>query len=154
MQQAFEFNLPDKDGRFHRLSEYQGKWVILFFYPRDNTPTCTTEVCSFRDNYDAFTQHDVVLLGISGDSTESHQGFSNKHNLNFPILSDESKETINAYGAWGKKVVYGKEVIGILRKTFLINPEGNIVKVYEKVDPADDKHVQELLTDLQNFQKK
>jgi peroxiredoxin Q/BCP len=152
MQPAFNFNLPDKDGNFHKLSDYKGQWVILFIYPRDNTPVCTVEVCSFRDNYQTFKNQNVILLGLSADSKESHQGFSEKHNLNFPILSDESKETIKAYNAWGKKRVYGKEVLGILRRTYLINPEGKIAKIYEKVDPSNNKHSQELLADLHQFQ--
>lgn len=153
MQKAPNFNLSDKDGKFHQLSDYAGQWVILFFYPRDNTPICTIEACSFRDNYQAFTDKHVTLLGISADSQESHKGFSKKHDLNFPILSDESKETIKAYNAWGKKIVFGKEVTGVLRRTYLIDPAGNIAKFYEKVDPLNDKHTQELISDLENLQK-
>jgi peroxiredoxin Q/BCP len=151
---AIDFNLPDQDGKYHKLSDYRGKWVILYFYPRDDTPICVKEACSFRDNLHELKAKNVVTLGVSGDSAESHQQFIHKYKLNFPLLSDESKEIIKQYNAWGKKVVADKEVIGILRRTYLINPEGEVAKFYEKVDPTDDAHTKEILTDLQKLQSK
>jgi peroxiredoxin Q/BCP len=120
-----DFILPDQDGQMHTLSDYQGKWVILYFYPKDDTTGCTKEACSFIKKY----------------------------NLNFLLLSDESKEVIKQYNAWGKKIVYGKEIIGILRKTYLINPEGQIVKFYEKVNPDNHEHTNEIMNDLSTLQK-
>lgn len=150
---ASDFTLPDQNGKFHKLSDYRGKWVVLYFYPKDDTPTCTIEACSFRDNLQILVSKDVVVLGVSGDSSASHQQFIKKYDLNFILLSNESLDVIKKYNSWGKKIAYGKEVMGIQRKTYLIDPQGNIVKVYEKVDPDNDKHVKEILTALHNLQK-
>src|SRR5258708_375811 len=109
---APEFNLPDQTGKMHKLSDYKGKWVLIYFYPKDDTAGCTKEACSFRDMSLDFKKKDIIILGISKDSIDSHQKFANKYNLNFPILSDESREVINAYGAWGKKKFMGKEFEG------------------------------------------
>jgi thioredoxin-dependent peroxiredoxin len=149
-----DFILPDQDGKEHTLSDYRGKWVVLYFYPKDDTPGCTKEACSFRDNFQTLASKNVVVIGISADSPGSHQKFINKYKLNFILLSDESTDIIRKYNAWGKKVVYGKEVIGILRKTYLIDPEGAIVKIYEKVNPNNDVHTHEILEDLQTLQSK
>lgn len=146
---AHNFSLPDQDGIIHKLSDYKGKWVILYFYPKDDTPGCTKEACSFRDSVEGFKKQNAIVFGVSKDTTASHKKFSNKFSLSFPLLSDPSLETIKAYGAWGKKRFMGREYDGILRNTYLINPHGEIAKTYEKVDPL--AHPQEILKDLQNI---
>jgi len=149
---AYDFTLPDQDGKKHSLSDYRGKWVILYFYPKDDTPGCTKEACSFRDNLSILVSKNMVVIGISADSPQSHRDFINKYKLNFLLLSDESKEVIKKYNAWGKKIAYGKEVIGVQRKTYLINPKGEIVKNYEKVDPENNIHTKEIFADLVKMQ--
>jgi thioredoxin-dependent peroxiredoxin len=146
---APDFSLPDQAGKIHHLSDYHGKWLVLYFYPKDDTPGCTKEACSFRDGREEFTKRGVSIVGISKDSVASHEKFSKKFDLNFTILSDTSLETIKAYGAWGKKKFMGKEFDGVLRNTYLINPEGEIVKTYEGVKP--DIHSAEILSDLATF---
>ncbi|HLC94413.1 MAG TPA: thioredoxin-dependent thiol peroxidase [Patescibacteria group bacterium] len=141
---APNFSLSDQDGKMHTLSDYRGKWVILYFYPKDDTPGCTKEACSFRDNTQQLTQKDIVVLAVSADSPASHKKFAEKYHLSFPLLADVEKETIKAYGAWGKKKFMGKEYDGILRTTFLIDPRGVVKKVFENVTPAD--HAREILT--------
>jgi len=150
---AHEFILPDQNGVKHRLTDFRGKWVVLYFYPKDDTPGCTKEACSFRDNLSALASKNVVVMGISADSSESHRLFTSKYNLNFLLLSDDSKEVIKKYNAWGKKIAYGKEIIGIQRKTYLIDPQGHIAKYYEKVDTENNIHTKEILSDLQKLQK-
>lgn len=130
-----DFSLPDQDGKLHSLSDYLGKWIVLYFYPKDDTPGCTKEACNFRDSFHELQKMGVVILGVSKDSVESHKKFADKYQLNFPILSDESLETIKAYEAWGKKKFMGREYDGVHRMTYLINPTGQIEKVYEKVNP-------------------
>lgn len=143
---AWDFSLPDQEGNVHSLSQYKGKWMVLYFYPKDNTPGCTKEACSFRDSYKEFQKKDVIILGISKDSVKSHKKFAEKYHLNFPILSDEKGEVIEKYNAWGEKNMFGKKYMGIFRKTYLINPKGEIHKVYEKVNPLF--HRKEILKDL------
>lgn len=147
---APDFSLPDEHGTTHNLSDYRGTWVVVYFYPRDNTPGCTTEACSFRDNLEIITKRGIVVLGISKDSVTSHKKFTEKFSLNFHLLSDESKETIKAFGAWGKKKFMGREFDGVLRNTYIIDPAGDIRKTYEKVDPKT--HVEQLLTDITQLQ--
>src|SRR5690606_35903908 len=130
--QAHDFILPDQDGKKHSLSDYRGQWVVLYFYPKDDTPGCTKEACGFRDSLVELQRLNVAILGVSKDSVASHKKFARKYQLNFPLLSDETGEVIERYGAWGTKKMFGKEYQGILRKTFLINPEGEIVNVYDK----------------------
>lgn len=149
---AKEFNLPDESGKLHQLSDYLGKWVVLYFYPKDDTPGCTKEACEFRDGLHQLEELGVVVLGVSKDSPKSHQKFMEKYHLNFTLLSDESKEVIQAYEAWGEKTFMGRKFFGTLRKTYLINPSGEVKKVYEKVDPT--KHASEILKDVQDFLKK
>lgn len=149
---ATDFRLSDQDGVIHTLVQYKGKWVILYFYPKDDTPGCTKEACNFRDSTEEFKKHGVAILGVSKDSVASHKKFAEKYHLTFPILSDESVETIKAYHAWGKKKFMGREYDGTLRMTYLINPDGDIAKVYENVNPL--VHAEEILTDLQSFQVK
>lgn len=149
---AKEFNLPDENGKFHELTDYHGRWVVLYFYPKDDTPGCTKEACGFRDGMSQLEELGVVVLGVSKDSPKSHQKFKEKYHLNFPLLSDESKEVTQAYDAWGEKSFMGRKFYGILRKTYLIDPEGEVKKVYEKVDPT--KHSAEILADVKKFLNK
>ena len=148
--QASNFKLPDQDGKIHQLSDYKGKWVVFYFYPKDDTSGCTTEACNFRDSFHELQAKGVVILGISKDSVKSHKKFAEKNDLNFPLLSDETKEVINTYHAWGEKKFMGKTYEGILRTTYLINPEGEIVKTYENVNPTI--HAKEILKDLKTLQ--
>lgn len=146
---AIDFKLPDQDGKIHSLSQYLGKWVVLYFYPRDDTPGCTKEACNFRDSIHELEKLEVVILGVSKDSISSHKKFSEKYHLNFPILSDEKKDVLKLYKAWGKKKFMGKEFEGILRMTYLIDPEGEIKKAYDKVNPLI--HAEEVFKDLQTL---
>lgn len=146
---ASDFSLPDQNGETHTLKKYKGKWVILYFYPRDDTPGCTKEACSFRDNIGEFTKRGLVIVGVSKDSVASHKKFADKYHLNFTILSDESTETIKAYNAWGEKKFMGRVFQGIIRSTVLINPKGEIVKTYEKVNPLT--HSGQILHDFDTF---
>lgn len=130
-----DFSLPNQDGKLHSLGDYLGKWVVLYFYPKDDTPGCTKEACNFRDSFHELQKMGVVILGVSKDSVESHKKFADKYQLKFPILSDEGLAVIKSYNAWGKKKFVGREYDGILRITYLINPGGQIEKVYEKVNP-------------------
>ncbi|HWY79379.1 MAG TPA: peroxiredoxin [Candidatus Sulfotelmatobacter sp.] len=151
---AEDFILPDQNGMPHKLSEYGGKWIVLYFYPKDDTAGCTKEACSFRDNFQELASKNVVILGISADSPKSHQQFINKYILNFTLLCDESTNIIRKYNAWGKKIAYGKKVVGVQRKTYIIDPERNIVKYYKKVDTENNNHINQILKDLQQLQKK
>ncbi|WP_105318250.1 thioredoxin-dependent thiol peroxidase [Thermus tenuipuniceus] len=139
---APDFALPDQEGRIHRLSDYRGKWVVLYFYPKDDTPGCTKEACGFRDRMGDLQELGAVVLGVSADDVQSHKRFAEKYALNFPLLADPERGVILAYGAWGKKNLYGKEYEGVLRQTFLIDPEGRIAKVWRKVSPED--HAEEV----------
>ena len=143
---APDFTLPDEDGRLHRLSDYRGQVVVLYFYPKDNTPGCTKEACGFRDDYSAYQQAGVVVLGVSPDSPKRHRNFKLKYNLPFTLLSDPEHRVLEKYGAWGLKKAYGREYYGVLRVTYIIDPEGVIRKVYPKVKPAE--HSQQVLADL------
>jgi len=143
---AEAFTLSDQEGRSHSLSDYEGKWVVLYFYPKDNTPGCTKEACGFRDFLSQFSKEDIVVLGVS-----LHQKFSDKYKLNFPILSDPEHKIIQAYGAWGMKKFMGREFEGTIRKTILIDPKGNIAKIYEKVNPLI--HAEQVLDDIKLLQK-
>lgn len=143
--QAPAFSLPDQDGRIHSLSEYKGKKVLLYFYPKDDTPGCTTEACNFRDGYDEFKKMGLVILGVSKDSVKSHKKFSEKFLLPFPLLSDEIGDVIESYESWGKKKFMGREYMGVLRNSFLIDEEGKIAKVYESVKVGE--HAEEVKKD-------
>ena len=145
-QPAPEFALPDEDGKIHNLSDYRGKPVVLYFYPKDDTPGCTTEACNFRDDFHIYEQNGIVILGVSPDNAKSHTKFKNKFNLPFTLLADEGHTIANAYGVWGPKKFMGREYEGVLRTTFLIGPDGNIVKVFENVKP--DHHSKEVLAAL------
>ena len=144
---ALDFTLPDQNGESHTLSDYHGKWVLLYFYPKDDTPGCTKEACGVRDMFPKFKKMDAIVFGVSADSVVRHKKFAEKYKLPFTLLSDEDKKIINAYGVWAKKKFMGREYMGILRTSFLIDPKGKIAKIYEQVKP--DAHAEEVLTDLQ-----
>lgn len=150
--QAPEFSAPDQDGALHSLARYKGKWILLYFYPRDNTPGCTVEACGLRDNFSALTKAGIVILGVSTDSSTSHKKFAQKHKLPFTLLADDSKVLVSLYGVWGEKKFLGKTFHGTRRASFLISPDGVITKVYEKVKPLG--HAQEVLDDVRAFASK
>ncbi len=127
------FSLAGSDGTTHTLAQYRGRPVVLFFYPKDNTPGCTVEACDFRDNLGRAQKAGAVVLGVSRDSLKSHDGFRAKFSLNYPLLSDPDRSAHLAYGAWGKKVMYGKEVEGTIRSTFLIDAKGVLRQAWTKV---------------------
>ena len=142
-ERAPAFCLPSSTGKQISLSGLCGKKVVLFFYPKDDTPGCVKEACGFRDSIPEFHKNNIALFGISADGLESHDKFISKYQLNFPLLSDEEKQMSSQYGAWGEKVVYGKKTVGMNRMTFLINEDGILVKVWEKVTPEG--HAEEVL---------
>lgn len=148
-KKAPEFSLLDQDGVKHSLKDYRGKWVLLYFYPKDDTPGCTTEACTIRDSFDDFKKSKIVVLGVSTDPVKKHKKFAEKYDLPFTLLADEEKEVVNAYGVWGKKKFMGREYMGTNRISFLIDPEGKIAKVYETVKPA--AHAAEVLTDQKSL---
>ncbi|MBE6020536.1 MAG: thioredoxin-dependent thiol peroxidase [Clostridiales bacterium] len=129
------FSLPDKDGNTVNLSDFLGKKVVLYFYPKDNTPGCTRQACAFAAAYEGFKQKDIVVIGVSKDSTASHQKFADKHELPFILLSDTELEAIQAYDVWKEKKMYGKTTMGVVRATYIIDENGNIEKVMPKVKP-------------------
>ena len=133
---APDFSLPDQNGSTVRLSDFQGKKVVLYFYPKDNTPGCTKEACSLRDWKEELIKRGVVIMGVSKDSIQSHNKFREKYGLDFILLSDPEKTVHIAYEAWGEKKLYGKVSLGTIRKTFLIDEEGNIEKIWNKVSVA------------------
>jgi peroxiredoxin Q/BCP len=152
MRKAPDFTLLDQNGHQQCLKDYAGKWVVLYFYPRDDTPGCATEACNFRDERNVIAEFgNCEVIGISKDSVKSHKKFADKYDLNFTLLSDESTETIQAYGAWQQKSMFGKKYMGIQRMTIIIDPTGNIAKTYPKVDPK--KHAFEIIHDLKVLQK-
>jgi len=146
---APDFTLADQNGEQHTLSAYQGKWVLIYFYPRDDTPGCTKEACGLRDAFPEFQQLDMPVFGISTDSIKSHSKFATKYDLPFTLLADEAKEVVNLYGVWGLKKFRGKEYEGTNRMSFLIDPEGKIAKIYEQVKP--DEHAEEVLNDVREL---
>ena len=149
---APSFSLLDQEGKKHSLSQYQGKWVLLYFYPKDDTSGCTKEACAIRDEFPAFKKLSCVVLGVSIDAVSSHSKFADKYDLPFTLLADEKKEVVKKYKVWQKKSMYGREYMGTLRTSFLINPKGMIAKVYEKVKP--EIHADEVLADLKKLRKK
>ena len=142
---APEFELPDQTGQLHSLEDYRDQWVVLYFYPKDETPGCTTEACEFRDNIFAFREINAQILGVSLDDVESHQKFAEKHSLPFPLLADTEGKAAEAYGV--KTKMFGMTVAK--RQTFLVGPDGKIAKHYEKVNP--DEHSQQVLADLKEL---
>ncbi|MCD6402231.1 MAG: thioredoxin-dependent thiol peroxidase [Anaerolineales bacterium] len=148
-KQAIDFTLSDENEKVHKLSDYQGKYVLLYFYPKDNTKGCTTEACNFRDDYSAYREAGVVILGVSPDSTKSHKNFIDKFLLPFTLLADPNHKVCDLYGVWGRKKFMGREYDGVFRTTFLINPDGKIVKVFENVKPGQhSKEVLEVINSL------
>ena len=143
---APDFVLPDETGAERKLSDYQGSPVVLYFYPKDDTPGCTTEACNFRDDYSAYQEAGVVILGVSPDTPQKHTKFKEKYDLPFTLLSDVDHQVCELYGVWGRKKFRGREYDGVLRTTFLIDAQGQILKVFEKVRPAD--HSAEVLEAL------
>lgn len=146
---APDFSLPDQDGVMHSLSQYRGKKVILYFYPRDNTPGCTKQACGFRDLYPQFTEKGAVVLGVSKDSVASHKKFQEKYQLSFPILSDTELQVIQAYDVWKEKKLYGKVSMGVVRTTYLIDENGIISKAFGKVKPA--QNPEQMLEELNDI---
>jgi thioredoxin-dependent peroxiredoxin len=126
----------DQDGKTVKLTDFTGKKVILYFYPKDNTSGCTAEACNLRDNYDPLLAQGFAIIGVSPDSEKSHKGFAAKYSLPFPLIADTSKKILNDYGVWGEKKLYGKSYMGVLRTTFIIDKKGIIEKIIEKVDTA------------------
>ncbi|WP_342329235.1 thioredoxin-dependent thiol peroxidase [Pedobacter sp. FW305-3-2-15-E-R2A2] len=133
-QAAPDFTATDQDGNAISLNQFKGKKVVLYFYPKDDTPGCTAEACDFRDNYQGLTAKGIVVLGVSVDDEKSHQKFATKHSLPFTLIADTDKKIVEAYGVWGEKNMYGKKYMGTNRKTFLIDEEGNISHIISKVD--------------------
>ena len=145
-QKAPAFSLPNQDGQIVSLSDYKGKIIVLYFYPKDDTPGCTKESCAFRDGIDEIHDIGADVIGVSGDSVESHKKFVKKYSLNFPLLSDESKKMLQAYGVWKEKSLYGRKFMGIERTTFIINGNGKIDGIFPKVKV--DGHLEEVLAEL------
>ena len=143
---APDFDLSDKDGNTVRLSDFQGKKVVLYFYPKDNTPGCTRQACAFAASYEQFKTQDIVVIGISKDSADSHLKFAQKYDLPFILLSDPELQAIQAYGVWQEKKLYGKVSMGVVRTTFIIDEQGTIEKVMPKVKP--DTNAAEILSYL------
>lgn len=151
VQKAPNFNLPDQNGQTHSLSDYKGKWLVLYFYPKDDTSGCTTEACSFRDERQVITElSGAEIVGISKDTVASHKKFADKYNLNFTILSDPEHTVIEAYGSWGPRKFMGREFLGTHRNTFIIDPNGNIAKRYDGVNPKT--HAEQIIQDLKALQ--
>ncbi len=144
---APDFELLDEKNTKHRLSDYRGKSVVLYFYPKDDTPGCTAEACSFRDDYSAYEKAGVVILGVSADSTKAHARFKEKYHLPFTLLADEDHKVCELYGVWGRKKMMGREYDGIFRTTFLIDPEGKVKRIFKDVKPAE--HSAEVLEAFQ-----
>ena len=148
-EQAPDFTLPDQDGANRTLSDYKGKWVLLYFYPKDDTPGCTIEACTLRDQFKDFTTIGAVVLGVSTDNVGSHKKFATTYELPFTLLADENKEVVGRYGVFGEKKFMGKTYMGTNRTSFLINPSGKIAKVYEKVKP--ELHAGEVIADIRTL---
>lgn len=143
---APDFELQDDTGAAQKLSDFRGRPVVLYFYPKDDTPGCTTEACNFRDDYSAYEKAGVVILGVSPDPVKSHAKFKKKFDLPFPLLADEGHKVCELYDVWALKKFMGREYMGVLRTTFVIDAEGQIMQVFENVKPAD--HSAELLSAL------
>ncbi len=135
--QAPDFTLPDQDGQMHSLKEYRGQKVVLYFYPKDNTPGCSRQASGFGELYPQFTEKGAVVLGVSKDSVASHKKFQEKYNLPFTLLSDPEKTVIQAYDVWKEKKLYGKVSMGVVRSTYLIDENGIIIRALDKVKPGD-----------------
>jgi peroxiredoxin Q/BCP len=146
---APDFTLPDQEGREHTLSHHRGAWVLLYFYPKDDTPGCTKQACVIRDAFPDLSKLGAKVFGISVDSVASHKKFAEKYELPFTLLADADKKVVAMYGVWGKKKFIGREYDGTMRTSFLIDPDGKIAKIYENVKP--EKHAEEVLADLKEI---
>lgn len=149
-KKAPDFKLKDQDDEVRSLADYEGRWILLYFYPKDATPGCTIEAQCFRDKLNYLKKLGVQVLGVSADDTESHRKFAMAQKLNFPLLADVDKKVINKYGVWVEKSMYGKTYMGIRRDSFLIDPKGKIVKHYIKVSPSE--HPEEVTRDVRDFE--
>jgi thioredoxin-dependent peroxiredoxin len=148
---AADFSLLDEKGQPHKLSDFRGEPIVLYFYPKDDTPGCTQEACNFRDDYDVYKKAGIEIIGISPDTSESHARFKGKYELPFLLLADKDHHVCEQYGVWGKKKNYGREYFGVLRTTFLIDKTGKIAKVFEGVKPAD--HSREVLAEFEKLKQ-
>lgn len=146
---APDFKTQDQEGKFHTLSDYKGQWVLIYFYPKDDTPGCTKEACAIRDMMPDFHKLQLQVFGVSKDDVKSHKKFAEKYDLPFTLLADSDKKIITKYGVWAEKSLYGRKYMGTLRTSFLINPKGKIEKVYENVKP--EIHASEMLEDLKKL---
>lgn len=146
---APDFKAMDQDGKDHKLSDYLGKWVLLYFYPKDDTPGCTKEACSIRDAWPDFKKLKMQVFGISIQDEKSHKKFSDKYDLPFTLLADPEKKIVEKYGVWGEKSMYGRKYMGTLRQSFLVDPKGKIAKIYEKVNPVS--HASDILEDFKKL---
>ncbi len=145
-EKAPALSLPDQTGNKVSLADFTGRWVVVYFYPKDDTPGCTTEACEFTDSLKQYESLNAVVLGISPDSVESHQKFAKKHNLRITLLADPERKVLEKYGAYGEKMMYGKPVVGVIRSTFLIDPKGKIAHVWPNVKAAG--HAQQVAEKL------
>ncbi len=143
---APDFTLPDQDNKSHTLSDYRGQWVLVYFYPKDDTPGCTIEACELRDRMEELNTLKIQVFGISKDDTASHKKFADKFHLTFSLLADTEKTVMQQYDVWGERSFMGKKYMGVSRSSYLIDPQGMIVKVYEKVKPKE--HAQEVAADV------
>ncbi len=148
---APKFTLLGQDDKNHSLTDYKGKWLLLYFYPKDNTTGCTKEACMLRDDFMGFKKLDITIVGVSVDSVKSHKKFAEEYKLPFTLLADEAKEVVNLYEVWQEKSMYGRKYMGTVRTSFLINPKGKIEKIYNNVKPAE--HSKEVLLDLKSIIK-
>lgn len=144
--QAPNFSLPDQNNKVHSLSDYKGKWILLYFYPKDDTPGCVKEACGIRDEFPKFGKLNCVVLGVSIDPVKSHEKFVKKYKLPFALLADSEKEVVKLYDVWQKKKFMGREYMGTVRTSYLINPEGKVSKIYKDVNPEG--HAEEVLKNL------
>ncbi len=146
---APDFKLNDQDGKSHKLSDYRGKWALIYFYPKDDTPGCTKEACAIRDMMPDFKKLKLQVFGISIQDEKSHKKFEEKYDLPFTLLADTDKKVVSKYGVWGKKKFMGREYMGTFRVSFLVDPKGKIAKMYEDVKP--ETHATEILEDLKKL---
>lgn len=149
-QKAPDFKLPDQNGKLHSLSDYRGKTVVLYFYPKDDTPGCTLQACNFRDDYLQYKAAGAVILGVSPDDEHSHEKFQEKFSLPFPLLADTDHAVCEKYGVWAEKSMFGNKYFGVVRSTFLIDPDGKIAEVYNKVSVP--KHSAKVLKAVEELQ--
>lgn len=150
-RKAPAFSIPDETGKKRTLAEYAGKWLLIYFYPKDSTPGCTIEACTIRDQFKDFKKIGAVVLGVSTDSAKSHKKFKDAYELPFTLLADEEKKMVTKYGVWGEKSMYGRKYMGTFRTSFLIDTKGIVRKVYEKVKPKE--HACEVIADLKALKK-